>query len=112
MRVEAYAIRVARQRYAVSKNKALVFVFLNVRSRTTTIQSCTKRLQASLALVLIVCAVAHSQEQQIRIAGVVSDPTGAVIAQASVTFETSAGVVRTRTDDRGEFALLSDSAAG
>jgi outer membrane receptor protein involved in Fe transport len=83
-----------------------------VRCRTTTIQSCTKRLQASLGVIFIACAVAHSQQPQTRIAGVVSDPTGAVISQASVEFETSEGVARTRTDERGEFALLSERAAG
>ena len=42
-----------------------------------------------------------------------SDANGASIAQATIEFETSAGVVaRTRTDERGEFALLSQSAAG
>lgn len=63
-------------------------------------------------MIVVLCAVAHSQQPQTRIAGVVSDPAGAVIAQASVEFATSEGVARTRTDERGEFALLSESAAG
>ena len=65
-----------------------------------------------LVFVFVVCAVAHSQQAQMKISGVVSDPAGAVIAQASVEFETSEGVARTRTDERGEFALLSESVAG
>ena len=61
---------------------------------------------------MLVCAVAHGQQTQTRIAGVVSDPAGAVISQASVEFETSEGVARTRTDQYGEFALLTESATG
>ena len=93
------------------KDKARIFLLAQVRHRTTTIQSCTKRLQASFVLVLLVCAVAHGQ-QQIKIDGVVSDPAGASIAQASVEFETSTGVLRTRTDARGEFAFSTETATG
>ena len=93
------------------KDKARIFLLAQVRHRTTTIQSCTKRLQASFVLVLLVCAVAHGQ-QQIKIDGVVSDPAGASIAQASVEFETSTGVLRTRTDERGAFAFSTETATG
>src|SRR5689334_13779597 len=96
----------------MTKLKRDLFVSAAVRHRTTTIQSCTKRLQAIFVFVLFVCAVAHAQHQQIKISGVVSDPAGASIAQASVEFETNAGALRTRTNDRGEFVLLSGSSAG
>ena len=85
-----------------------------MRNRTTTIQSCTKRLQASFALVCVLVAgvMASAQQSQTQITGVVSDSTGASIAQASVEFETSDGTARTRTNDRGEFVLLSKTALG
>lgn len=82
-----------------------------MRSTTAAIYWCNRRSQASfiLACVLFVCV---DVEAQTRIAGVVSDPAGASIAEASVEFETSDGILRTRTDERGEFTLLSVSASG
>ena len=85
-----------------------------MRNRTTTIHSCTKRLQATCALLCVftTAVVALAQQPQTQITGVVSDPTGASISQASVEFETTDGVARTRTNERGEFVLLSNTAAG
>ena len=65
-----------------------------------------------LLCVFVSCLVAVAQESQTTITGVVSDPTGASIAQASVEFETNGGVLRTRTNDRGEFVLVSKTATG
>jgi outer membrane cobalamin receptor len=86
-----------------------------MRNRTATIQSCTKRLQASLALLaaLFAGSVVTAQQPQARISGVVSDPTGASISQALVEFQTNGGeVLRTRTSERGEFVLASKTAVG
>ena len=89
--------------------------FRLMRNRTTTIQSCTKRLQASFALLcaLLAGSVVVAQHPPAQISGVVSDPTGAAISQASVEFQTSGGeVLRTRTSERGEFVLASKTAVG
>ncbi|HVF22325.1 MAG TPA: carboxypeptidase-like regulatory domain-containing protein, partial [Pyrinomonadaceae bacterium] len=51
-------------------------------------------------------------EAQTKIEGVVSDPTGATIAQAAVVFESSGGSVRTRTDESGRFEFAGASASG
>jgi outer membrane cobalamin receptor len=53
-----------------------------------------------------------SVEAQTKIEGVVSDPTGATIAQAAVVFESNGSSVRTRTDDSGKFAFEGASAGG
>jgi outer membrane receptor protein involved in Fe transport len=44
-------------------------------------------------------------EAQTKLEGVVSDPTGATIAQAAVVFESEAQIARTRTNERGSFRL-------
>lgn len=64
---------------------------------------------AALACVLAACVSACAQT---HIAGIVSDQTGAAIAQASVEFESGPRIVRTRTDEHGAFALLSESSDG
>src|SRR5689334_21016694 len=82
-----------------------------MKNRTATIVSCTKRLQRSLAVLLLIGPVVVAQQSQIS--GVVCDPTGASIAQASVEFQTSSGeVLRTRTSERGEFVLLTRLVVG
>jgi len=82
-----------------------------MRNRTVTGPSCTRRLQASVAFacVLLACSTAAAQT---RITGVVSDQTGASIAQALVEFDNGLRTVRTRTDDRGEFELVTETASG
>jgi outer membrane receptor protein involved in Fe transport len=51
-------------------------------------------------------------EAQTKLEGVVSDPTGATIAQAAVVFATGQGILRTRTDERGLFTLTAGGAVG
>jgi outer membrane receptor protein involved in Fe transport len=81
-----------------------------MRNRTLLLVPCTRRLQATLcACVLFFCV---SVEAQTKIEGVVSDPTGATIAQAAVVFETNGGRVRTRTDESGRFEFAGGSASG
>ena len=94
------------------RGKYRQFLIAQMRNRTARILSCTGRLQASVTLsyVLFVCVTAVAQET--RISGVVSDPAGAAIAQASVEFENGVAVLRTRTDQRGEFAFVSSSPRG
>jgi len=46
-------------------------------------------------------------QQPAKISGVVSDPAGAAIANASVEFESSARTTRTTTDEAGNFTVLS-----
>lgn len=55
---------------------------------------------------MVAVVVTYSQ-QQIKISGVVSDPSGAAIANASVEFQANGNSVRTATDDAGNFTLLS-----
>lgn len=83
-----------------------------MRNRTSSDHSCTGRLQASLALVclLFVCVSVKAQERVIS--GVVSDSTGAKIAQAEVEFEFGGRIVRTRTDEGGKFTLVSTAESG
>jgi len=79
--------------------------------RNRTVRACTGVLQASVALICILLACAAVAAQH-RIAGVVSDQAGAAIAQASVEFGNGPRSVRTRTDERGAFALVSESDEG
>jgi outer membrane receptor protein involved in Fe transport len=66
-----------------------------------------------LLCVFVAGVVAIAQQPQTQISGVVSDPTGASISQASVEFATSGGdILRTRTSERGEFVLLSKLGVG
>lgn len=83
-----------------------------MRNRTALFHSCTGRLQTSLVFVclLFVCASVKAQERVIS--GVVSDSTGAKIAQAEVEFEFGDRTVRTRTDESGKFTLLSPAESG
>lgn len=83
-----------------------------MKNRTVAIYSCTRRLQAVLAFtgVLFFSATAAAQERVI--AGVVSDPKGARIAQAQVEFEFNGQIVRTRTDESGKFRLVSAPESG
>jgi hypothetical protein len=56
------------------------------------------------------CAGVEAQERVIS--GVVSDSTGAKIAQAEVEFEFRGRTVRTRTDESGKFTLVSTAESG
>jgi outer membrane receptor protein involved in Fe transport len=61
-------------------------------------------------MLLFVCASVEAQERVIS--GVVSDSTGAKIAQAEVEFEFGGRTVRTRTDESGKFTLVSAPESG
>ncbi|HEU4795208.1 MAG TPA: TonB-dependent receptor, partial [Pyrinomonadaceae bacterium] len=56
-----------------------------------------------VAGLFFVCVTAVAQERVIS--GVVSDSAGAKIVEATVEFESSGGIVRTRTDENGKFTL-------
>lgn len=56
------------------------------------------------------CASVKAQDRVIS--GVVSDSTGAKIAQAEVEFEFNGRIVRTRTDESGKFTLMSPTESG
>jgi outer membrane receptor protein involved in Fe transport len=60
--------------------------------------------------VLFVCVRVEAQQRVIS--GVVADPAGAKIASAEVEFEFKDGIVRTRTNERGEFVLMSAAESG
>ena len=83
------------------------FHFGLVRNRTLSLVRCTRRLL--YGCVLFFCVSAHAQT---KIEGVVSDPTGATIAQAAVVFESNGTSVRTRTNDVGRFEFADTSASG
>src|SRR4026208_2024868 len=83
-----------------------------MRNRTASIFSCAGRLQATVvfAWVLLMCVSVEAQER--TISGVVSDSTGAKIAQAELEVEFSGRTVRTRTDESGKFTLVSTAESG
>lgn len=83
-----------------------------MRNRTAAIHSCTGRLQTTFALVCILFVCASVKAQERVISGVVSDSTGAKIAQAEVEFEFGGRIVRTRTDESGKFTLVSAPESG
>ena len=89
---------------------------LAVRNRTGLVCLCNKRRQSwatALCSVFVCLAVATAQQQQVtKISGVVSDPTGAAIPNASVEFDSKGSTVRTQTDRGGNFRLLSTQAYG
>ena len=82
-----------------------------MKNRTVRAWSCTGVLQTCVAIACIVTACV-SVRAQTHIAGSVSDQTGAAIAQASVEFASGPRTVRTRTNEHGEFALVSEDASG
>jgi outer membrane receptor protein involved in Fe transport len=88
------------------------FLIAHMRNRTSRLWSCTRRLQVTVTLSYVLFACVTTAAQETRISGVVSDQTGAAIAQASVEFENRVAVLRTRTDERGEFAFVASSARG
>lgn len=61
-------------------------------------------------LVITVCATA--QQQLTKISGVVSDPNGSAIANASVEFAANGNTIRTETDAAGSFTVLSPQTYG
>jgi outer membrane receptor protein involved in Fe transport len=85
-----------------------------VRNRTASRDWCTRRRQGwALAPCWIVIIVLTAAAQQpAKISGVVSDSTGAAIANASVEFESSGGTTRTATDEAGNFTVLSAQSYG
>jgi outer membrane receptor protein involved in Fe transport len=111
LHVFGVAIPIARDAILYQRKRSEFWVF-SMRNRTAAICAYTRRLQASvvLACVFFVCASAFAQQRVIS--GVVSDSAGAKISEAAVEFEFSGGIVRTRTDESGEFTLSSASADG
>src|SRR6185503_12167980 len=85
-----------------------------VKKRTGPAQSCMRRRRWTVAFCCGVFAVvtAMGQQQLIKITGVVSDSSGAAIANASVEFEANGKQVRTETDDAGNFTVLSTQPYG
>ena len=65
-----------------------------------------------MACVLFGVVQTWGQQQLIKISGVVSDPSGAAIANASVEFEANGNSVRTTTDDAGNFTVLGAQSYG
>jgi hypothetical protein len=65
------------------------------------------RYSSVLFLLLTLLTIGHSQTATTSVRGVVTDPVGAVIAGAEVTFtESSIGFTQThKTDDRGEYSF-------
>src|SRR4051812_40091933 len=83
-----------------------------MRSRTAATHSCTGRLQTLLVFACVLFLCVSVKAQQRMIAGVVADSTGAKIASAEVVFESGGKIVRTRTNERGEFVLMSAAESG
>src|SRR5689334_18586954 len=85
-----------------------------MKNRTGPIVWCMRRRRWTVAFCCLLSAVitTFAQQQLTKISGVVSDPSGAVIANASVEFEANGNSVRTATDDAGNFTLLSTAAYG
>jgi outer membrane receptor protein involved in Fe transport len=62
---------------------------------------------ALLFLIAIAVTSVSAQQQLTRISGVVSDPNGSAIANASVEFASNGKTIRTETDTSGSFTVLS-----
>ncbi|HKU73350.1 MAG TPA: carboxypeptidase-like regulatory domain-containing protein, partial [Pyrinomonadaceae bacterium] len=60
----------------------------------------------------MITVVATAQQQLTKISGVVSDPNGSAIANASVEFAANGHTVRTETDAAGSFTVLSPQPYG
>ena len=80
-----------------------------MKNRTSGANTGSLRAKLVFASIALFCVTAQAQT---TIEGVVSDPTGATIAQAAVVFESEARTVRTRTDERGSFTLSVGSSDG
>ena len=85
-----------------------------MKNRTGPLESCTRRRRWTIALCGVVLFVVNTfaQQQLTKISGVVSDSSGAAIANASVEFEANGNSVRTATDDAGNFTVLSTQPYG
>src|ERR1041384_7520646 len=85
-----------------------------VKNRTGPLESCTRRRRWTIALCGVVFCVVNTfaQQQLTKISGVVSDSSGAAIANASVEFEANGNSVGTATDDAGNFTVLSTQPYG
>ncbi|HEV8203605.1 MAG TPA: TonB-dependent receptor [Pyrinomonadaceae bacterium] len=71
-----------------------------------------RRRQAFALCFFLFAVVAHAQQQLTKISGVVSDPNGSAIANASVEFASKGNTIRTETDAAGSFTVLSAQAYG
>src|SRR5690349_4616648 len=109
--VRRHAIRIALQCYALTYKEPRFFFFVGMKNRTVSHRSCIGALQGSVVLLclFVICVTVRGQT---RIAGIVSDQRGASIAEASVEFASGPRIVRTRTDERGEFAFATEDANG
>ena len=85
-----------------------------VRNRTTSTRRCTRRQRFTFAFICLTCAVARvlAQQEPVKISGVVSDQTGAAIANAAVQFDADGNTIRTATDLSGNFTVLSKRTSG
>src|SRR5215212_5176250 len=83
-----------------------------VRNRTGSVCGCTRRRQSWTVAGCMVLLIVTSTAAQQQISGSVSDSTGAAIARASVEFESGGNVVRTTTDIKGNFTVLSTQKYG
>jgi outer membrane receptor protein involved in Fe transport len=71
-----------------------------------------RRWTVAFCWVVLAAFTTFAQQQPTKISGVVSDSSGAAIANASVEFEANGNSVRTATDDTGNFSLLSTQSYG
>ena len=74
---------------------------------TALVKVCT-----SLIVLLLTLVLPANAQQTIKITGIVTDPTGALITRASVDFESIGNTIRTTTDESGSFTLLSTQPYG
>jgi outer membrane receptor protein involved in Fe transport len=65
-----------------------------------------------LFLLALTLTSASAQQQLTKISGVVSDPNGSAIANASVEFAANGNTIRTETDAAGSFTVLSPQPYG
>src|SRR6185369_330319 len=94
---------------------SLVSIDATVRNRTGPRGSCTRSRRWIAALCWVVFATVTTVAQLqplIKITGIVSDPSGAAIANASVDFKTEEGSFHAATDEAGNFTVLSTLSHG
>ena len=71
-----------------------------------------RRCSAFVFFLVITGFTASAQQQLTKISGVVSDPNGSAIANASVEFAANGNTIRTETDATGTFTVLSPQPYG
>src|ERR1043165_5010149 len=108
-RTEAITSCIRKRRLGVRRPGAALVRDREIDNKATPGRRTPKWLLFLLALTL---TSASAQQQLTKISGVVSDPNGSAIANASVEFAANGNTIRTETDSAGIFSVLSPQPYG